>query len=265
MEKHNGYPEAVIRALEDNVKKGKVPRYLYKYTSIKNARKILRGNSLWFSSFEDFNDPFDCQGGVINIDSKTDEVIRYLLDTSNGILTLDKKYALIEDALTNPNFIHDFFVKSMSNTISQYGICCFSKRKDHILLWSHYAEQHKGVCLKFDVLECLDVFLIPLIVEYQRKLPTLNFVADRQDVNTMVKTKSKEWSYENEVRILKREGKGKYRFKKSALKELIFGCRCPGEIIGATKILVEKKGYKNIKFKQAKIKADQFGLDIASL
>lgn len=29
-------------------------------------------------------------------------------------------------------------------------ISCFSKRYDSILMWSHYASSHEGVCIEFD-------------------------------------------------------------------------------------------------------------------
>ena len=37
------------------------------------------------------------------------------------------------------------------NKINLYerGVCCFSEKKDDILMWSHYADGHKGFCLEF--------------------------------------------------------------------------------------------------------------------
>src|SRR5438552_5198124 len=33
----------------------------------------------------------------------------------------------------------------------RFGVLCFSKNWKNPLLWSHYAEKHKGLCLGFDI------------------------------------------------------------------------------------------------------------------
>ena len=33
------------------------------------------------------------------------------------------------------------------------GIACFLSNCDNLLMWAHYADSHKGVCLKFNILE----------------------------------------------------------------------------------------------------------------
>lgn len=46
------------------------------------------------------------------------------------------------------------FVDSVSSLIKDINrsiyVSCFSKRNDSILMWSHYADKHKGVCLEFE-------------------------------------------------------------------------------------------------------------------
>ena len=34
--------------------------------------------------------------------------------------------------------------------ISQRGVACFTTELNNILMWSHYADGHKGFCLEFD-------------------------------------------------------------------------------------------------------------------
>jgi hypothetical protein len=31
------------------------------------------------------------------------------------------------------------------------SICCFSETRDSMLMWTHYADQHRGCCLEFDI------------------------------------------------------------------------------------------------------------------
>src|SRR5436305_495874 len=33
----------------------------------------------------------------------------------------------------------------------KFGLLCFSERWDNPVLWSHYAEKHRGVCLGFEI------------------------------------------------------------------------------------------------------------------
>ena len=40
------------------------------------------------------------------------------------------------------------FKKEMEQS---YGILCFCRTKRNPVLWSHYADKHKGMCLGFDV------------------------------------------------------------------------------------------------------------------
>jgi len=49
---------------------------------------------------------------------------------------------------------HEISQLALENTekvaIGKYGVLCFSRRWNNILMWSHYADGHKGICLGFD-------------------------------------------------------------------------------------------------------------------
>ena len=49
---------------------------------------------------------------------------------------------------------------------------CFSKRNDSILMWSHYADSHKGVCFEFD-------YESPYFYDvlYENKIPEFDVMA----------------------------------------------------------------------------------------
>jgi len=38
-------------------------------------------------------------------------------------------------------------------SLEKYGVLCFSRSWNNVLMWSHYADRHKGICLGFDVLD----------------------------------------------------------------------------------------------------------------
>lgn len=40
-------------------------------------------------------------------------------------------------------------VEDEINNLKSFGVVSFSKRNDSILMWSHYADSHKGFCIGF--------------------------------------------------------------------------------------------------------------------
>ena len=99
-------------------------------------------------------------------------------------------------------------------------------------MWGHYAKNHTGVCLGFDVSEVL-----LHRVRYRRN--RLNFDhkprLNRKDVVDLISVKFSEWRYEAESRVLvhlpdAREKNGIYleSFSNSMqLTEILLGLNCP--------------------------------------
>lgn len=97
-------------------------------------------------------------------------------------------------------------------------ISCFSTKNDSILMWSHYADSHKGVCFEFEetrpffkkinyssqktLLNLYDAVSRALAFDFLGEKLTYQ---DKVFFDIMLKplyTKSLEWTYENEVRCL---------------------------------------------------------------
>lgn len=118
----------------------------------------------------------------------------------------------------------------------KWGLLCFSKSWKSPVLWSHYADKHKGMALGFDV---DDQLLMP--VKYTRKRLNLDveklFDTGKLDqvlMNKLMRTKFLDWAYEKEVRVyasltVKDPVKGLYFAdfsQKMKLKEVIAGPLC---------------------------------------
>ena len=110
------------------------------------------------------------------------------------------------------------------------GMVCFSFKWSNPVLWAHYADKHKGICLGFDV---PDEFVRP--VEYvDRRRPFPTETDDPIEIALIwIFTKFSGWRYEDECRIfanLDQEEDGNYfaDFKESkmVLREVILGCEC---------------------------------------
>jgi hypothetical protein len=87
----------------------------------------------------------------------------------------------------------------------KYGLLCFSKTWEEPLLWSHYAEKHKGVALGFKIPEGK---YRPFKVRYSSEpLRQQIELTDNPDTNEQLFLKLAEvkyiaWAYEKEWRIL---------------------------------------------------------------
>jgi hypothetical protein len=117
------------------------------------------------------------------------------------------------------------------------GLLCFSSDWKSPLLWSHYAEGHKGICLGFDLRRTRVEEVVYTDKRLHEQVPD---EAEPGDVpldlrERLTKTKSSLWKYEEELRVfvdLEKEAKneqGLY-FKSfdddMRLAEAILGHRC---------------------------------------
>ncbi|GHT58402.1 hypothetical protein FACS1894109_12580 [Spirochaetia bacterium] len=97
-------------------------------------------------------------------------------------------------------------------------VCALAGDCDNFLLWSHYADSHKGICIGIDV----DVAKLKKI-SYNESLPLI-YSIDSLDYNIekILTSKLNCWSYENEYRILEELDKQQMK-EVGKIKELVFG------------------------------------------
>jgi hypothetical protein len=92
------------------------------------------------------------------------------------------------------------FRKAMKKTKSQLaktnGLICFSANWKNPVQWSHYANNHKGICLGFDV---ADHLLTP--VNYVEKRLSFENPINEEDMLQIFSTKFNHWIYEEEYRV----------------------------------------------------------------
>jgi hypothetical protein len=109
------------------------------------------------------------------------------------------------------------FKKHMAERV---GILCFSKNWKNTLLWSHYADRHKGVALEFQIKDD-----VALPVQYSKNRYPIDLKGRKSRRKRVTKaeteglwlTKFSSWEYEEEIRIICTKGeclqKGKLYFK----------------------------------------------------
>ena len=251
---------------------------VYKYLPISfGSQAILIDATLKFSSHKDFNDPFDCivsyntEASLSYLKSRKDLFLKasehLKLSPSRRIENKNKMYKGIENSITSGDFHKDI--------IDRIGICCFSKKPDNILMWSHYAHNHTGFVIEFDIdlndptlnLYNSESNLIGYDIVYKDEMPIIKVGKGGFDaVKDVFLTKSNDWSYEEEYRVLTRnKGPGIHDFNLNKINKIIFGVKTSGkDIERLTQIVndLSQKLKKDIPIIQAKMVEGKYKLKV---
>lgn len=152
--------------------------YLYHYTTMDNAIKIIASNTLLFGKLENMND--------IN------ESYRSVFGTENAIKEV---YNLLQ-YYQQISFVADKFPRR------GYAIPS---------MWGHYAEHGFGVCMVFDkkkLFECLSPMMLSSDVNYTSEYDSSIIIKDNvedfisQNIQKLFFTKTDDWANEQEFRVI---------------------------------------------------------------
>ena len=198
---------------------GQYPATLYKYFRLNdNLLNSIRERYLWFELFENYNDPYE---GKCNLrrDYTESEIRDWLFGM--GMIPALRGEEMLKQFTTA-------LESAISNTARDSRVCCFSKKNDDLLMWAHYADSYRGVCLEFDTAILADDLAILMPVRYEEKYPMVDYLRGSDQVSMqMVLTKAKEWEYESEYRFVSPYPiDNKQPFNIQALKAVIVGCKC---------------------------------------
>ncbi len=238
------------KSLNFMVNYGGIPRYFYKYVSIKTLNLILEGGKIQFAKPSTFNDPFDCNI-IIDTENSKDEIDGYISLQKKRKKLNNNQVGAYKQLLYNNEERFKLTNQEVDKVKETFGISCFSSNNDNILMWAHYAKMHYGACLKFDILKDTELFMTPFRVVYKKKYPILNYIRQRETIaKLLIETKSKIWKYEDEIRVWKRDS-GLHPFNKGCLAEIIFGCQTSNSDITLIKQNTIKGQYYQTIFKVA--------------
>ncbi len=200
-----------------NITNNETDKYLYRYMPFnQNSLKILIDQKFYLSSPDLLNDPFEGDFIISNYsDLYNEDTFKILLDNrpKDGIEWLDKN---TEDRLLdhwkkkeNERDFQLYLEEYISNTIKRrFGTISFSKNCNSILMWSHYADSHKGFVIVFNreaLTNQYDILNSIIDVEY-KGVPEIEVNAKDlsiKDDKTLFKYKLPSWEKEDEVRIIK--------------------------------------------------------------
>jgi Protein of unknown function (DUF2971) len=209
-------------------------RRVYYYTTAQFGLSDLALRRLKVSRFSELNDPFE-------------------------LLSVDMR---------DPDY-RPAFIAHKTEMNKNWGLICFSKDWNNLLLWSHYSECCRGVCLGFDV---------PADkvseVKYQEKLTKINIEKSPQGaiddlLLNLTYIKSDKWIHENEIRMLVKfdecKAQSKYYFlpfsEKFVLRDVFLGMHCDLPIEDIRELLnTSKQTIQKINIIKTKMTVTKFGV-----
>ena len=244
------------------------PIKLYKYRRInKHLIDSLVNSSIFFACPDALNDPFDCR---VNIKNSISNAANSLSGASSK-----KLIALLKD---------EEFFKILQKDLNCFGICAFAGSLNcdprEVLMWTHYADNHRGVCIKYEFSED--------IVEQEKEIAGISNVSYEQEAminwfkspetlsmdfdsvdfimelaKQMLVVKSPPWGYEAEIRII-RSKSGELKIPKPFIKGICFGLETPHNDITLINNILTKFYSKIERYKMIRTKND-FGFDIEKI
>ncbi len=175
----------------------KSPSKLYKYTTVDAALKILTTSTVRFSSPNCFNDPYDSRPPIyLKCDNKNTKQKLY-----NAGINIKEDSMVLNKKTTS---ISNFFTKQHK----YYRIFCLSKTNKSILMWSHYANCHRGVVIEFNSNTPIIKEAEP--IKYQKSMtidfdilkdfPKLQNKKAQKTQEKLYLIKFTDWQYEQEYR-----------------------------------------------------------------
>jgi hypothetical protein len=180
----------------------------------------LINSELYFALPKHLNDPFDCNINISN------SILRVLSEwQSESLITEFLRSGTIADR-----------IQKLTRTM---GVCSFSLVSEEVLMWSHYANNHTGVCLCYEIPGTFIDFETNKIVGVSEVSYNENGLTEwifnniesykEQPQEFAIEfhkryltAKSPSWSYEKEVRILRKEC-GAFELPREYLKQICFG------------------------------------------
>ena len=241
------------------------PASLYKYYSdTKLNFETIKNNSMWYSAPCNFNDIFDCNISID--DEKIFNNALNLFPNKRGVRTGSPMWKKLKEEINRGLYMLETQFNELRNTT---GISCFSEREDSLLMWAHYANNHRGICVEYNLLNInkeLGVTAVPIIYSNDRTcFDSIESYGEKDIWEFFIESltsKSMEWNYEKEWRIIRDQvacGSQWDVNKKGALLKMI---RPDSIILGcATNLEFEKEIMRycdDNKIKLYKMKKDQY-------
>lgn len=290
--------------------------HFFKYATKNTALKVIESRSFRWSAPTKFNDPFDHQHGFALPTSAEllDQIRTTTLEIiyGDGEITGENEFAALIRSLRaaarqidreefielveGKNIFNDMVAelrnqapvlnKDTIAALCHSRVFCITEECDNQVMWSHYADEHRGVVFKLRCGEAVDTVLnAARIVDYTNQfvpLPHFSAILGKEagfaDVDVhelvwkLVCCKHRDWAYEKEWRLhlnLPNEhpagdGFTDYSETLEVFDSIYLGCRMLPDDIKLVGEAVERH-LPNMKIFLSKLRTDSFGLTFEPL
>lgn len=230
---------------------------LYKYRSFGvNSLTELCESEVYFSDPKKFNDPLDCSPTLINDLDLTgvEKLMHRIISQNQSLEKADEKIQKLRYMSTEYGDykvdvgVQNYYIRlliqevkrQLDDMMKSRGVLSMASKWNSPLMWSHYANEHKGICIEYDISKA--VCKKPKAVDYFGErgiyLSKISEYVFKDSINSVEEiehkyfyTKANQWSYEEEWRYLsERQGSASVPFHLSAV---YFGMRCEYSVMSS--------------------------------
>ena len=232
-------------------------RVLYHWQRFDDARlrAVLETNRIYCSSPAAFNDPWDCKphfnSEILSDPHENQCHADWAVDVckrKTGMTPQDlerMRQSLLTDRVRAAELLSQISAEMATAINSRYRVYCLCPQADNLLMWAHYADSHRGICLEFDLRN--DVLCSALKCKYAAEFPTIKLHDHSMSTDLLILlSKSNVWSYEQEYRLIAQEkteavlgartlmtDENFLQLPAGALRAVIIGCQAEHERVRA--------------------------------
>ncbi|TJZ71705.1 DUF2971 domain-containing protein [Chitiniphilus eburneus] len=279
-------------------------KIIYKYFGIERisffSEKMIR-----YTQPGDLNDPFECNPNITTLSSTAERhefvnlELPSIIQSEYFRLTPEQKAKIslkdfteilnkkiTESHLANiENQLTPDLKRIAYDTFSRkIGVLCLSEAKNSLLMWAHYAQNHKGFVVGLDTEHPhfhqkkneTDEFRHLRKVLYSSERPSKSLKSTSPE--DMLLTKSSDWSYEKEWRIFRALSESEqkivqpnfdihlFSIQPECIAEVLIGARATADTIQSIKNVIRSDSSLNhVSVKQAFLHDQKFELEFATL
>ena len=181
---------------------------LYKYKSLfgdskRHVRDLIVSQSLYFASPGALNDPFDCRP-YLETSASFREQQKRLVTAIRWREDMSRVEAKRRAREISPARTLEILHEAAERAFQSAGVFSLTSNPLDLLMWPHYGDSHRGICVRFDPHALMRAGHYPYGVTYADERPICDTV--RVDpgiwVHRALMTKGSNWSYEKEARLI---------------------------------------------------------------
>ncbi|MDP4557974.1 DUF2971 domain-containing protein [Halomonas meridiana] len=206
----------------------------------------LSDGYIYCSTFHHLNDAFELKG-TPNMEVSSDKLEREIQKEKLADFVMELAGHRCHLGLDDSGYPSRDFFKNLSydqlcfqvefarnvinNIYYKYSlekrVACFTESFDHELMWGHYADGMKGICVKYKFdNERKNSFERVNYLRHVENLDLWKFIDGLEDSFSRLHLfKSCTWSYEDEVRLIADDER--YYYHAHELEEIYIGSKCP--------------------------------------